>query len=360
MGWKNSPPIFSTATETIADLANARIQHLTPPLPHHLDDLADSIMSPTPDPHALSCSLPSVPRDPSLPNPPLPLAYIDVYVDDFVGAAQKSPAGPTKLDNRRRVRRLLLHAVDDVFRPLSRGDGPDRREPVSLKKLAAGDCSWGTMKLVLGWIVDTINMTITLPPHRTARLQEILNSFPSSQRRTSLKRWHAALGELRSMALALPGSRNIFSAMQHAVSTQSKGRIALAKGVHDALDDFCWMHANIAERPTCIAEVIPLPPVAEGHHDASGNGAGGIWFLGASLAPRVGYSSNAPVVWRHEWPTEIASRLVTDSNPSGSITNSDLELAGGLLHLDALANCFDVRERTILSKGDNLSTTFWE
>jgi hypothetical protein len=61
MGWKNSPPIFSTATETIADLANTRIQHLTPPLPHHLDDLADSIMSPTPNPHALSCSLPLVP-----------------------------------------------------------------------------------------------------------------------------------------------------------------------------------------------------------------------------------------------------------------------------------------------------------
>ena len=29
MGWKNSPPIFSTATEPIADLANKRIQ---PPL----------------------------------------------------------------------------------------------------------------------------------------------------------------------------------------------------------------------------------------------------------------------------------------------------------------------------------------
>ena len=38
----------------------------------------------------------------------------------------------------------------------------------------------------------------------------------------------------------------------------------------------------------------------------------------------------------------------------------DLELAGGLLHLDALSHCFDIRERTVLSKGDNLSTRFWE
>jgi hypothetical protein len=45
---------------------------------------------------------------------------------------------------------------------------------------------------------------------------------------------------------------------------------------------------------------------------------------------------------------------------SRTINNSDLELAGGLIHLDAIATCLDVWERTILSKGDNLSTTFWE
>jgi hypothetical protein len=35
-------------------------------------------------------------------------------------------------------------------------------------------------------------------------------------------------------------------------------------------------------------------------------------------------------------------------------------LAGGLIHLDCISQCYDVRERTVLSKGDNLSTTFWE
>ncbi len=51
---------------------------------------------------------------------------------------------------------------------------------------------------------------------------------------------------------------------------------------------------------------------------------------------------------------------MTADNPHGSITNSNLELAGNLLHLDALSQCFDIREWTVLSKGDNLSTTFWE
>ena len=46
---------------------------------------------------------------------------------------------------------------------------------------------------------------------------------------------------------------------------------------------------------------------------------------------------------------------MTFANPLGKITNSDLELAGGLLHLDAVARSFDTRERTLLSK--NGSTT---
>jgi hypothetical protein len=74
----------------------------------------------------------------------------------------------------------------------------------------------------------------------------------------------------------------------------------------------------------------------------------------------VGYTSSLPIVWQYKWPLHITSLLVTDSIPSGSITNSDLELAGGLLHLDALAQSVDICERTILSQGDNLSTTFWE
>ena len=66
------------------------------------------------------------------------------------------------------------------------------------------------------------------------------------------------------------------------------------------------------------------------------------------------------MVWQLRWPQRIANLLVTDANPEGTITNSDLELAGGLLHLEALAQTFDVRERTALSKTDNLNALFWQ
>ena len=357
MGWKNSPPWFSAVTETIADLVNDRLRdpEYTPPA-HHLDDLAatvavDEATRLSPESTHAAVGLP-VARDPSLPSNASPLQYVDVFVDDFIGLSQAPFL--------RRVRRTLLHAIDDVIRPVDAQDSAFRREPVSLKKLRQGDCTWSTIKLVLGWIIDTVNLTISLPPHRLERLWEILDSIPVDQKRTSVKKWHKVLGELRSMSIALPGSRNMFGRLQNALSLRTGGRISLKKGVHQALDDFRWIAKDLESRPTRIAEVVPLAPVAEGHHDASGAGAGGVWFPGEHAVPRTGWKPGVPVVWRLEWPQFVRDRLVSTSNPNGDITNSDLELAGGLLHLDCFAQTFDARERTILSKGDNLNTTFWE
>ena len=136
------------------------------------------------------------------------------------------------------------------------------------------------------------------------------------------------------------GTSNIFSTMQHTLTNKAKGRIALKKEVHNALDDFRWMHNNIATRPTRIAEIIPLLPAAEGHHDASGIGAGGVWFLGDNITPRKGYVRGNPILWQYKWPQYIVDRLITDQNPNGTISNSDLELAGGLfqLQLDVISN----------------------
>ena len=55
-----------------------------------------------------------------------------------------------------------------------------------------------------------------------------------------------------------------------------------------------------------------------------------------SSSPREGFE-NKPVVWRLRWPQFIVDELVSSDNPNGTISNSDLELAGGLLHLEALA-----------------------
>ena len=93
-------------------------------------------------------------------------------------------------------------------------------------------------------------MTIALPPHRVARLKEIVHAIPRTQWRVGVDKWHKNLGELRSMALALPGARGLFSQMQEALCHVRIKRVTLSPGVHNALDDFKWLAEDVAKRPT--------------------------------------------------------------------------------------------------------------
>ena len=356
MGWTNSPPIFSSATETAADLANFNLRNHNPTERHPLDLEASNVKL-EPHPPAQIQQHPikiNEQRDPSLPSPTQSAAYVDVFVDDFIALCQ----GPEA--EQQRVRSTLMHAIDTIFRPLSPDDDPARTEPISLKKLRQGDCTWDTIKLVLGWLLDTVALTISLPQHRIERLSEILASVPPTQKRISERKWHKVIGELRSMSLALPGARHLFSHMQVALAKKSKKRIALHKGVHQAIADFKWIASDISNRPTRIAEVVPLNPSLLGDHDASGQGAGGVWFPSNSCSTRHSDHQLSPILWRVAWPDTIKNLLITDSNPNGTISISDLELAGGFLQLEAAAQCFDIRERTVLSRTDNLAALFWQ
>jgi len=113
MGWVESPPYFSAATETIADLANTAFASSVIPPPHRLDDVSESPIAHTP--------LLLAPPSQSAVHPPArhrplghrharkPLAYTDVYVDDFITVVQ----GPPQC--RKLVKRKLLHSLDRVF-----------------------------------------------------------------------------------------------------------------------------------------------------------------------------------------------------------------------------------------------------
>ena len=134
MGWKNSPTLFYTATKTVADLANEALHSHQPSKQHQLDDRAEAIEPPPAPP--LTQEHAQLTRNPYLRQPKAKLlAYVDVFVDDFLGLAQ----GPRH--RRHHVRRTLFHALNKVFRPLDRQDAKQFKEVLSLKKLDAGDCS---------------------------------------------------------------------------------------------------------------------------------------------------------------------------------------------------------------------------
>jgi hypothetical protein len=129
--------------------------------------------------------------------------------------------------------------MDTVFRLLSPSDSPYRQEPISIKRLKQGDGAWETKKVILGWLVNTIDMTLTLPTHRVQRLHDILASIHPDQKRIAVTSWQKVMGELRSMVLAIPGGSGLFSTLQEAFRYPAcAGRLKLNKNVHAFLEDF--------------------------------------------------------------------------------------------------------------------------
>ena len=169
MGWVNSPPLFCAATETVCDLTNHQLDRYTRLPAHRLDHLADSEPSPEPpltpklQPISATTAPSTSPSAVPVPDRPYcgpkrkPLAAVDVYVDDFIGLGQGSKR------RLRNIRGTLFHCLDEVMRPLPPDDTKSRQEPASVKKLKKGDACWKTRKIILGWLIDTVAMTVQLP-----------------------------------------------------------------------------------------------------------------------------------------------------------------------------------------------------
>ena len=358
MGWVQSPPTFCTMSETVCDLANARIAASSTQCPPHRlespaaegDDLSPSF-EPRPRGEAdrlgdlaledVACGAPLPEPEPDHQAPPSnrpfqrPLAHTDVFVDDFIQLGQ---GGPKRM---RAMRRHLLWAVDAILATPDVSD-TQRNEAVSLKKLLKGDGAWETRKLLLGWIVDTVRQTIELPPHRKAELAQIFADLATTSR-VSQRKWQSYLGKLRFVSVAIPGSAGLFSALQLALNAAHGNRIRITKSLRHHVRAFAALAASLRHRPTHLAEIVPEEPAILGTTDAAKAGMGGVFFD----------HENNPHVWRYPFPTDIQQNMVSTDNPDGTVTNSDFEHAGMLAQVSLIATTHDVTYSTVMTGSDN-------
>ena len=379
MGWVESPPTFCTMSETVADETNRRtVENQEIAEPHRLeaaaaagDDPRERVLSPEPAPEpsrpppepckgaTIATRQPQnrATRDcesqPERANPsrsrghdseerappsnrvaPRPVTHTDVYVDDFMQLAQGTP------ERLRSVRRHLFHVIDAILaQPL---EGESRNEAVSLKKMAKGDGSWHTRKLFLGWIVDSARQTLELPEHRKQEVEAIFQGLRGA-RRASAKNWRKLLGKLRFVALAIPGALALLSALQWAMNQAGENRVRITLPVRHSLDAFERLCADLGRRPTHLAEIVPQEPTLLGATDACKTGMGGIYFD----ADGKGH------VWRHPFPVDVQADVVSSDNPTGRITNSDLEQAALLAQLDVMSCSHASRYATLHNLTDN-------
>ena len=111
MGWVNSPDLFCSTSETVADIANQLFTQLHTLVPSYgpTRDLYHMISSPIASPSRLQ--------------------HADVYVDDIKCVTQGDAL------QQQRVTELVLQALKDVYHAVS----GETKDSISLKKARAGD-----------------------------------------------------------------------------------------------------------------------------------------------------------------------------------------------------------------------------
>jgi hypothetical protein len=122
--------------------------------------------------------------------------------------------------------------------------------------------------------------------------------------------------------------------------------------IRAALEDLCTLLCILASRPTHVQELVPDMPHYVGYHNAAADGMGGVWFSLVDNMP--------PVVWRAAFPHDIASAVVSDGNPEGRLTNSDLELVAEVMAVGiALAITSNIKHVPLGTLCDNTPTVSW-
>ena len=335
MGWTQSPPFFCAATETARDLAQEKAETPIGSLPQH--PLEDFMLPPNmwKDYNATEHIAKFITA----------LLKFEVYVDDFIALAQSTD--PTQLQH---ASRALLHAVHELFPPPSE-TGHVGGDPISEKKLRNNDGLWAHRKEILGWIFDGITKCLELPPDKFEKISTILKTT-IKQHSVPTKEFQNLVGKLRHASLALPSAKGLFTPINHALQNDPQYiNIKSNKDLKLNLQDWKYLLNEVKKRPTSVHEVVHKEPHYIGYCDASGHGAGGVWLSGSETIQ--------PTVWQIEFPPEIRKRLVSESNPKGDITNSDLEMAGVVLHFLVLENLVDLTHKTVGIYCDNTPTVYW-
>jgi len=335
MGWSESPPFFCAATETARDIAATSLS-ATKPLHHH------------PLEHIM---LSGHDTDDDTTEHRKFLTLLEVYVDDFIALAHTT--NPRELQ---RISRALLHAIEAIF-PGPEVTGSSMGPAVSTKKLIA-EGTWESKKEILGWLIDGMARTISLPPEKAAKL--ITNAkHMSNLRAIPLKQFHQTHGKLQFASIAIPCGKALMGPLDKAIAKATKTEkrfIPVTAQLRDTLRDWTALLRHAAARPTHVKELVEHTPTFRGFVDASKWGVGGVWF-GGTLPLQ-------PTVWFTPWPDTIRTQLCTDKNRHGTITISDLELAGILFHFLALESIatkqgYSLKHQSVAIWCDNLPAVAW-
>lgn len=155
------------------------------------------------------------------------------------------------------------------------------------------------------------------------------------------------------MGVAIRSARFLFSVLQHVLTDSSSRRLRITPLVKNALLDWLHLSATLTSLTVPITALVPKAPSYAGAVDASSNGCGGFWIATAyGVLPH-------PMAFHWKFPVNIAAQLISAVNPSGTVTNSDFELAALVLGTAVLQHHTNTYAATAYAALDNTSAVSW-
>jgi hypothetical protein len=196
-------------------------------------------------------------------------------------------------------------------------------------------------------------MTLTLPKRRLNKMTSLI-APKLTQKYTSVKQWRELLGVLRSSSPVLYGTIHLFSILQHALRLARNHRVCLTPLLKLVLQEWLFV-AQTATQPTPLHTLAPCHPDVLAATDASKDGMGGFW-----LTWDVAASDAQPALCGAPcFPPTIQNDLITTTNPTGRLTNSDLELAALIVGITLASSYSPHPHQEVLVTLDNAAAIAW-
>jgi len=282
------PSMWGYISDTLADISNSLIGNLYWDHGKLFDLLSNTIE----DPLSLPASIPfHLAKELSINIPVNNLAKVDIYIDDSIGVA------PDIGDSVIRVSKSIPLAIHSIARPLNPADSLPRKDIISLKKFSAEGRMEET-KILLGWLVNTRTLTISLPEGKHSRWSTDIEKLLAAPK--------AHFKDIESLTGHLNHVASIYSIMHHFMGRLYQAQFRSSKSGWTSLtyNEKADLHLlrlfiQTASKGISVNLLVFRKPSLLYRSDASEFGIGG-------------YNLTSGQAWRFELP--VACRLWTSLN----------------------------------------------
>lgn len=287
--------------------------------------------------------------------------FVRYYVDDGVLVEVQW------FRDGRRCRKATQSLASDHFRLLGER-GPQAPPLLSPSKMS----NWSTKLEVLGWWIDTTNLTIGLSEKKRVKLTRMIDEWPASRRHASVREIQKLTGLLLHVSFVIRPGLFFVHRLWRAAGMQDKGaspqstewetrpdahkRVHLGPEFHADMEFWRCVSGLMADPDTPIITapmhaILDRPPVRTMFSDASAVAVGG-------------YSAETGKWWRYDLEAEQRARMRGSSAHSkDDLSINVLELLGMVVSAFNLVVTEEAAPATprdpVLLRGDNQSAVHW-